>query len=43
MMELVFGYFVFDDVEGWGCFNLFVVVDGYGVFNGNVIVLMDVM
>lgn len=36
-----FGYFVFDDVEGWGWFNFFLVIDGYGVFIKNVIVNMD--
>lgn len=43
MMVLMFGYLLFDDVEGWGWFNLFVVVDGYVNFVGDVSVMMDVL
>jgi autotransporter-associated beta strand protein len=35
------GYPVLDDAEGWGRLNLFAAADGYGVFNGDVIVSMD--
>lgn len=30
-----------DDAEGWGRVNLFTAADGYGAFNGDVIVVMD--
>lgn len=39
--ELPSGYPVMDDAEGWGRLNMFAAADGYGVFNGNVIVSMD--
>ncbi|MFX7816341.1 hypothetical protein ABTK28_20540, partial [Acinetobacter baumannii] len=39
--ELASGYPVLDDAEGWGRLNLFAAADGYGAFNGNVIVSMD--
>ena len=39
--ELPSGYPVMDDAEGWGRLDLFTAADGYGVFNGNVIVAMD--
>ena len=39
--ELPSGYPVMDDAEGWGRLNLFAAADGYGAFNGNVIVSMD--
>ncbi|WP_175675958.1 phosphatase PAP2 family protein [Burkholderia ambifaria] len=39
--ELQSGYPVMDDAEGWGRLNLFAAADGYGAFNGNVIVSMD--
>ncbi|KWH20494.1 phosphatase PAP2 family protein [Burkholderia multivorans] len=39
--ELLSGYPVMDDAEGWGRLNLFAAADGYGAFNGNVIVSMD--
>ncbi|MDN4053562.1 phosphatase PAP2 family protein [Massilia sp. YIM B02763] len=35
------GYPVLDDPEGWGRLNLFAAADGYGAFNGNVVVTMD--
>jgi len=35
------GYPVMDDPEGWGRLNLFAAADGYGAFNGNVVVTMD--
>ncbi|WP_374403056.1 phosphatase PAP2 family protein [Niveibacterium sp.] len=35
------GYPVLDDAEGWGRLNLFAAADGYGAFNGDVIVTMD--
>ncbi|MEO6918809.1 MAG: phosphatase PAP2 family protein [Collimonas sp.] len=35
------GYPIQDDSEGWGRLNLFAAADGYGVFNGNVVVSMD--
>ncbi|MHA6846552.1 acid phosphatase [Ralstonia syzygii] len=40
--ELASGYPVMDDAEGWGRLNLFAAADGYGAFNGNVVVSMDV-
>ncbi|WP_055325761.1 acid phosphatase [Ralstonia solanacearum] len=39
--EQASGYPVMDDAEGWGRLNLFAAADGYGVFNGNVVVSMD--
>lgn len=39
--EVVSGYPVMDDSEGWGRLNMFSAADGYGAFNGNVIVAMD--
>ncbi|WP_430231900.1 phosphatase PAP2 family protein [Paraburkholderia tropica] len=39
--ELASGYPVMDDAEGWGRLNMFAAGDGYGQFNGNVIVSMD--
>ncbi|MFM0478448.1 phosphatase PAP2 family protein [Paraburkholderia strydomiana] len=39
--ELPSGYPVMDDAEGWGRLNMFAAADGYGAFNGNVIVSMD--
>lgn len=39
--ELPSGYPVMNDAEGWGRLNLFAAADGYGAFNGNVIVAMD--
>lgn len=36
------GYPVLDDAEGWGRLNLFAAADGYGAFNGNVVVAMDI-
>jgi autotransporter-associated beta strand protein len=35
------GYPVLDDPEGWGRLNLFAAADGYGVFTGNVVIVMD--
>ena len=35
------GYPALDDAEGWGRLNLFAAADGYGAFNGDVIVTMD--
>lgn len=35
------GYPILDDAEGWGRLNLFAAADGYGAFNGNVVVSMD--
>ncbi|MDR7376809.1 autotransporter-associated beta strand protein [Rhodoferax ferrireducens] len=35
------GYPLLDDAEGWGRLNLFAASEGYGVFNGNVLVAMD--
>ncbi len=35
------GYPVLDDAEGWGRLNLFDAADGYGSFNGDVVVNMD--
>lgn len=35
------GYPVMDDAEGWGRINLFAAADGYGAFNGDVVVNMD--
>ncbi|WP_275760506.1 acid phosphatase [Ralstonia pseudosolanacearum] len=39
--ELASGYPVMDDAEGWGRLNLFAAADGYGAFNGSVVVSMD--
>jgi len=39
--EIASGYPVMDDAEGWGRLNLFAAGDGYGAFNGNVVVSMD--
>lgn len=39
--EVLSGYPVMDDSEGWGRLNMFSAADGYGAFNGNVIVAMD--
>ncbi|WP_427305986.1 phosphatase PAP2 family protein [Cupriavidus sp. H39] len=39
--ELESGYPLMDDAEGWGRLNLFAAGDGYGAFNGNVVVSMD--
>ncbi|MGF6446783.1 phosphatase PAP2 family protein [Paraburkholderia youngii] len=39
--ELPSGYPVMDDAEGWGRLNMFAAGDGYGAFNGSVIVSMD--
>jgi autotransporter-associated beta strand protein len=35
------GHPVVDDAEGWGRMNLFAAADGYGAFNGDVVVSMD--
>ena len=35
------GYPILDDAEGWGRLNLFAAADGYGAFNGDVVVTMD--
>jgi autotransporter-associated beta strand protein len=35
------GYPVLDDAEGWGRLNLFDAADGYGLFAGDVVVVMD--
>jgi autotransporter-associated beta strand protein len=35
------GYPAMDDAEGWGRLNLFAAADGYGAFNGDVVVSMD--
>jgi len=35
------GYPVADDAEGWGRLNLFAAADGYGAFNGDVVVTQD--
>lgn len=35
------GYPLLDDAEGWGRLNLFAAADGYGAFNGSVVVTMD--
>ncbi|KAJ3235194.1 hypothetical protein HDU81_000713 [Chytriomyces hyalinus] len=35
------GYPLLDDTEGWGRLNLFDAADGYGHFDGDVIVTMD--
>jgi autotransporter-associated beta strand protein len=39
--EVISGYPVMDDAEGWGRLNMFGAADGYGTFNGNVVVSMD--
>jgi len=39
--EIASGYPIMDDAEGWGRLNLFAAGDGYGAFNGNVVVSMD--
>jgi autotransporter-associated beta strand protein len=39
--ELPSGYPVMDDAEGWGRLNMFAAADGYGAFNGSVVVSMD--
>lgn len=39
--EMASGYPVMNDGEGWGRLNLFAAGDGYGAFNGNVVVTMD--
>jgi autotransporter-associated beta strand protein len=39
--EMVSGYPVMDDAEGWGRLDMFGAADGYGAFNGNVAVAMD--
>jgi autotransporter-associated beta strand protein len=38
---LASGYPAMDDAEGWGRLNLFAAADGYGAFNGDVLVTMD--
>jgi autotransporter-associated beta strand protein len=38
---LASGYPAMDDAEGWGRLNLFNAADGYGAFNGDVVVSMD--
>jgi autotransporter-associated beta strand protein len=38
---LASGYPAMDDAEGWGRLNLFSAADGYGAFNGDVVVSMD--
>jgi autotransporter-associated beta strand protein len=35
------GYPLLDDSEGWGRLNLFAAADGYGQFNGDVVVMMQ--
>ena len=35
------GYPMLDDAEGWGRLNLFAAADGYGQFNGDVVVTMQ--
>ncbi|MEP6873027.1 MAG: phosphatase PAP2 family protein [Burkholderiales bacterium] len=35
------GYPAMDDAEGWGRLNLFAAADGYGAFNGDVVVTME--
>lgn len=35
------GYPLLDDAEGWGRLNLFAAADGYGAFNGDVVVTQD--
>ena len=35
------GYPLLDDSEGWGRLNLFAAADGYGQFNGDVVVVMQ--
>ncbi len=35
------GYPILDDAEGWGRLNLFAAADGYGAFNGDVVVTQD--
>lgn len=35
------GYPILDDAEGWGRLNLFAAADGYGAFNGDVVVTLD--
>lgn len=39
--EIASGYPIMDDAEGWGRLDLFAAGDGYGAFNGNVVVSMD--
>jgi autotransporter-associated beta strand protein len=39
--EIMSGYPVMDDDEGWGRLNMFAAADGYGAFNGDVAVTMD--
>ncbi|MCP1118571.1 acid phosphatase [Robbsia andropogonis] len=39
--EIMSGYPVMDDDEGWGRLNMFAAADGYGAFNGDVGVTMD--
>jgi autotransporter-associated beta strand protein len=38
---LVSGYPLLDDAEGWGRLNLFAAADGYGAFNGDVVITMQ--
>jgi autotransporter-associated beta strand protein len=38
---LTSGYPLLDDAEGWGRLNLYAAADGYGEFNGDVVVTMD--
>lgn len=35
------GYPLLDDAEGWGRLNLFAAADGYGQFNGDVVIAMQ--
>lgn len=35
------GYPLMDDAEGWGRMNYFAAADGYGAFNGSVVLNMD--
>lgn len=39
--EMASGYPLMDDAEGWGRLNLFAAADGYGAFNGSVVIAMD--
>jgi autotransporter-associated beta strand protein len=39
--EMPSGYPQMDDAEGWGRLNLFAAADGYGAFNGSVVIAMD--
>jgi autotransporter-associated beta strand protein len=39
--EFTSGYPLMDDDEGWGRLDMFTAADGYGQFNGSVVITMD--